>query len=69
MPFIQIDITEGLTDSQLTTLREQVVQVVHESIGSSVAHINVAIRELPATRIVEAGQTATGPSQAVHSVA
>lgn len=63
MPFIQIDITEGLTDTQLAALREQVVTVVHESIGSARAHINVAIHELPASRIIEAGRTG-----AIHAV-
>jgi phenylpyruvate tautomerase PptA (4-oxalocrotonate tautomerase family) len=57
MPFIQVDITEGMSDAQLATLREQIVEVVHASIGSSRAHINVAIRCLPATQIVEAGRT------------
>jgi phenylpyruvate tautomerase PptA (4-oxalocrotonate tautomerase family) len=55
MPFIQVDITEGLSEAQFATLREQIVEVVHEAIGSARAHINVAIRELPAGRIVEAG--------------
>ena len=55
MPFIQVDITEGLSAAQLVTLREQIVEVVHDAIGSARAHINVAIRELPAGRIIEAG--------------
>ena len=57
MPFIQVDITEGLSPAQLTTLRERIVEVVHASIGSSRAHINIAIRQLPAEQIVEAGRT------------
>ena len=57
MPFIQVDITEGLSAAQLATMREQIVEVVHSSIGSSRAHINVAIRVLPKEQIVEAGQT------------
>lgn len=59
MPFIQIDITEGLSATQLADLRERVVTVVHESIGSARAHINVAVRELPRGRIVEAGHVAS----------
>lgn len=65
MPFIQIDITEGLSAGQLADLRDEVVTVVHESIGPALAHINVAIRELPPGRIVEAG--CTGPVRAVSA--
>ncbi|MGD9527361.1 tautomerase family protein [Pseudonocardia sp.] len=65
MPFIQVDITEGLTPAQLAELRERIVEIVHHSIGSARAHINVAIHELPATRIVEAGRTV--PDHAVAS--
>ena len=57
MPFIQVDIAAGLSGDQLAVLREQIVEVVHDAIGSSRAHINVAIRELPADQIVEAGRT------------
>ena len=57
MPFIQVDIAEGLSAAQLAAMREQIVEVVHDSIGSSRAHINVAIRQLPRDQIVEAGQT------------
>lgn len=57
MPFIQVDIAEGLTRPQLAEMRERIVEVVHDAIGSARAHVNVAIRELPADRIVEAGVT------------
>jgi phenylpyruvate tautomerase PptA (4-oxalocrotonate tautomerase family) len=57
MPFIQVDITEGMSSAQLAQLREQIVEVVHASIGSSRAHINVSIRTLPAEQIVQAGRT------------
>lgn len=57
MPFIQVDIATELSPSQLAQLREEIVETVHEAIGSARAHINVAIREVPRDRIVEAGQT------------
>ena len=63
MPFIQVDITEGLTHDQLAQMRQQIVEVVHDAIGSARAHINVAIHEVPAERIVEAGHT--GAARAV----
>jgi phenylpyruvate tautomerase PptA (4-oxalocrotonate tautomerase family) len=47
-----------MSEAQLAQLRERIVDIVHDAIGSARAHINVAIHELPATRIVEAGQTA-----------
>ncbi len=62
MPFIQVDIATGLTDAQLAELREQIVEVVHDAIGSTRAHINVAIRQLPPSGIVEAGRTHTAES-------
>ena len=58
MPYIQIDTATPLTDEQLALLREKIVDVVHESIGSARAHINAAIRTLPAQAIVEAGRAA-----------
>jgi phenylpyruvate tautomerase PptA (4-oxalocrotonate tautomerase family) len=57
MPFIQVDIAEGLTPEQLAAMRHQIVEIVHDAIGSARAHINVAIHELPPERIVEAGRT------------
>jgi phenylpyruvate tautomerase PptA (4-oxalocrotonate tautomerase family) len=57
MPYIQVDVRAGLSGSQLAELRRQIVEVVHESIGSARPHINVAIRELPPDNLVEAGQT------------
>ena len=57
MPYIQVDVRAGLSGSQLAELRRQIVEVVHEAIGSARPHINVAIRELPADNLVEAGQT------------
>ncbi|MGH9060384.1 MAG: tautomerase family protein [Acidimicrobiales bacterium] len=58
MPFIQIDIREGLTPEQLAQLRSRVVDTVHDAIGSARAHINLAVHELPAGHLVEAGDTA-----------
>ena len=58
MPYIQVDTATPLTDEQFALLREKIVDIVHESIGSARAHINVAIRILPAQAIVEAGRAA-----------
>ena len=60
MPYIQVDTATPLTDEQFALLREKIVDIVHESIGSARAHINVAIRTLPAQAIVEAGRAAPG---------
>lgn len=56
MPFIQVEVQQGLSDEQKDELAEKVVEVVHKSIGSSVPHINVVIRDWPGKNLVEAGQ-------------
>jgi GTP-sensing pleiotropic transcriptional regulator CodY len=38
-------------------LGARVVDIVHDAIGSARAHINVAIRQLPAAGLIEAGGT------------
>ena len=56
MPYIQIDLQKGLSKAQKSELTQEVVKVVNGAIGSSVAHINVVLREWPTENIVEAGQ-------------
>lgn len=56
MPFIQLDIQEGLTKGQKAQLTKEVVRIVNDAIGSSVAHINFVIREWPTENLVEAGE-------------
>ena len=55
MPIIQMDLKSALTDEQAESLGEEAVEVVHASIGSAKAHINVIIRHATGTRIIEAG--------------
>jgi len=61
MPYIQVDVHEGLTSQELAELGARIVDVVHDAIGSARPHINVAIRQLPAGALVEAGATVTLP--------
>ena len=56
MPFIQVDVSEGLTAEQLAELSSRIVDVVHDAIGSARPHINVSIRQIPAGGLVEAGR-------------
>lgn len=56
MPFIQVDIAQKLTPDQVARMSEEIVDIVHEAIGSARAHINVAIRQLPSENLVEAGK-------------
>jgi 4-oxalocrotonate tautomerase family enzyme len=56
MPYIQLDIQEGLTLEQKKALTTQVVDVVNKAIGSSKPHINFVIREWPTENIAEAGK-------------
>lgn len=60
MPYIQVDVREGLSAQQLADLGARIVDIVHEAIGSARPHINVAIRQLPAAGLVQAGATAAG---------
>lgn len=55
MPFIQCELQQGLTDQQKDELAERIVNAVHQSIGSSIPHINVVIRDWPGKNLVEAG--------------
>lgn len=55
MPYIQVDVREGLSPQQLAELGARIVDVVHDAIGSARPHINVAIRQLPSSSLVEAG--------------
>ena len=56
MPFIQVDVRAGLSPEQRAALSNQIVDVVHEAIGSARAHINVAIRDAEPGGLVQAGQ-------------
>jgi phenylpyruvate tautomerase PptA (4-oxalocrotonate tautomerase family) len=56
MPYIQVDTRTELTAAQRALLGERIVEVVHAAIGSSRAHINVAIRQAEPAGIVEAGE-------------
>ena len=57
MPYIQVDVCEGLSSQQVAELGARIVDVVHDAIGSARPHINVAIRQLPPRGLVEAGGT------------
>lgn len=56
MPYIQCEFQEGLSKQQKERLANQIVKVVNASIGSSIPHINVVIREWPGQNLVEAGE-------------
>jgi phenylpyruvate tautomerase PptA (4-oxalocrotonate tautomerase family) len=55
MPYIQVDVREGLTPEEVAELGARIVDIVHDAIGSARPHINVAIRQLPSSGLVEAG--------------
>jgi phenylpyruvate tautomerase PptA (4-oxalocrotonate tautomerase family) len=57
MPYIQVDVREGLSSEQVAELGARIVDIVHDAIGSARAHINVAIRQVPVAGLVEAGGT------------
>lgn len=65
MPYIQCDLAEGLSPTQKRELTDAIVQVVHETIGSAVRHINVVVREHPAENVVEGGLHETREPSAI----
>jgi 4-oxalocrotonate tautomerase family enzyme len=64
MPYIQCDLAEALSNDQKRALTDAIVEVVHETIGSAVRHINVAIRELPPENVVEGGRRTSSSAAA-----
>ncbi len=55
MPFIQCDLEAGLSDDEKIALINKMTEITHKAIGSANAHINVVLREHPASNIGEAG--------------
>jgi phenylpyruvate tautomerase PptA (4-oxalocrotonate tautomerase family) len=58
MPFIQVDVREGLTHEHLAELGSRIVDVVRDAIGSAREHINVSIRQI---RPVDSSRRAASP--------
>ena len=56
MPFITCDLEEGLTESEKQVLITKMTEITHRCIGSAMEHINIVLREHPASNIGEAGQ-------------
>lgn len=55
MPIIQLELKSALTDAEAEALGLETLEVVHASIGSAKAHINIIIRHAGGRRIIEAG--------------
>jgi 4-oxalocrotonate tautomerase family enzyme len=56
MPFITVDLEQGLTDPEKKALVNKMTEITHRCIGSAMEHINIVLREHPASNIGEAGQ-------------
>src|SRR5258708_35231284 len=54
MRFIQCDLEVGLSDDEKAALVKKMTEVTHKAIGSAYGHINVVLREHPASNIGEA---------------
>jgi phenylpyruvate tautomerase PptA (4-oxalocrotonate tautomerase family) len=63
MPFVQGDLEVGLSDAKKTALVRKMTEITHKAIESAYGHINVVLREHPASNIGEAG----GPGRALVS--
>jgi phenylpyruvate tautomerase PptA (4-oxalocrotonate tautomerase family) len=60
MPFIQCDLEIGLSDDEKLALIKAMTDITHKAIGSAHGHINVVLREHPASNIGEAGVAGRG---------
>ena len=56
MPFVQCDLEVGLSDSEKRALVKKMTDITHKAIGSAYGHINVVLREHPASNLGEAGE-------------
>ena len=56
MPYIQVEMQQGLPSDKKKAMVSEIVALVNKTIGSSKAHINVALIELPPENIGEAGE-------------
>lgn len=55
MPYIQVEMQQGLSSEKKKAMVTEIVDLVNQTIGSSKAHINVALIELPPENLGEAG--------------
>ena len=56
MPYIQVEMQQGLPPEKKKAMVSEIVTLVNKTIGSSRAHINVALIELPPENLGEAGE-------------
>jgi 4-oxalocrotonate tautomerase family enzyme len=64
MPYIQCNIQSGLSAEKKRNLALELTRAVHESLGSPIRYIHVAVTETPTGQFVESGQIdlAYGPA-------
>lgn len=56
MPYIEANIQAGLNSAKKQELALAITQAVHESIGSPMQYIHVAVTETPSNEFVESGK-------------
>jgi 4-oxalocrotonate tautomerase family enzyme len=56
MPYIQCNIQSGLSAETKRQLALELTRAVHESLGSPIQYIHVAVTETPTGQFVESGQ-------------
>lgn len=56
MPYIHCNIHSGLSSDKKRQLALELTQAVHESLGSPIPYIHVAVSETPGNEFVEAGE-------------
>jgi phenylpyruvate tautomerase PptA (4-oxalocrotonate tautomerase family) len=67
VPYIQVDLPEGLSAAEKAGLCLEVRERVHRAIGSPREFINVVLREWPRENLLVAGETPRGHLEEVGS--
>ena len=56
MPFIQCHLHAGVSAEAKRKLAQELTTIVHESLGSPIPYIHVAVVEVPGNEFVESGE-------------
>jgi 4-oxalocrotonate tautomerase family enzyme len=67
MPYIQCNIQSGLSAEKKRNLALELTRAVHESLGSPIRYIHVAVTETPTGQFVESGQIGLAYGPASHA--
>jgi 4-oxalocrotonate tautomerase len=67
VPYIQVDLPQGLSEERKAALCLEVRERVHRAIGSPREFINVVLRDWPRENLLVAGETPRGQLEEIGS--